>query len=149
MDVKGALLQFFVDNVLPLVGTIVLPWLLVGLHNLVAWGKAKAQGSKLAFVANFMAEAADSVVAEVEVTLVPQIKAAMADGKIDAAEGAKLKEAALEMLKLKVPPLLMADARNLMGPLLDTWLKGLLERANAASKVDAPPAPKEAEAVPQ
>lgn len=129
--------------VLELVLKYIAPPLLTAIGGLLAWLlglavaylKTKTETSKLAHVGLFLTEAARNVVAEVEATLVPMAKEAMADGKLTPEEGAKIKAAALEMLKTKLPPALLLQAKGAFGPLLDTILGGLLERANAEQKV--------------
>lgn len=129
--------------VLELVLKYIAPPLLTAIGGLLAWLlglavsylKTKTETSKLAHVGLFLTEAARNVVAEVEATLVPMAKEAMADGKLTPEEGAKIKAAALELLKTKLPPALLLQAKGAFGPLLDTILGGLLERANAEQKV--------------
>ena len=129
--------------VLELVLKYIAPPLLTAIGALLAWLlglavsflKTKTESSKLAYVGLFLTEAARSVVAEVEATLVPMAKEALEDGKLTPEEGARIKAAALEMLKTKLPPALLLQAKGSFGPLLDTILGGLLERANAEQKV--------------
>lgn len=101
---------------------------------LVGWAKTKRDTSKLAYIGLFLGEAAQTVVAELEATLVPLAKAAMEDGKLTPEEGARIKAVALDLLKTKLPPAVLSQAKGLMGPFLDTFLSGLIERANAAPK---------------
>lgn len=125
-----AVLQYVVA---PLIGVIA-PLIVVALGQLVAFLRSKSSESKVASITAVFAEAARSTVAELEVTLVPQVKAALADGVLTPEEGAKIKQAALDTLKTKLPPSLLASASGLFGPFLDTWLKGLIERSVSAQK---------------
>lgn len=125
-----AVLQYVVA---PLLG-IMAPLIVVALGQIVAFLRSKGKESKVASVTAVFAEAAHSVVAELEVTLVPEVKAALADGVLTPAEGAAIKAKAVETLKTKLPPSLLASASGLFGPFLDTWLKGLVERSVTAQK---------------
>lgn len=132
---SSPLLEFVLKYVAPPLLTAIgalLAWLL-GLA--VSFLKTKTESSKLAYVGLFLTEAARNVVAEVEATLVPAAKAALEDGKLTKEEGEKIKAQALELLKTKLPPALLLQAKGSFGPLLDTILGGLLERANAELKV--------------
>jgi len=125
-----AVLQYVVA---PLIGVIA-PLIVVALGQLVAFLRSKSKESKVASITAVFAESAHSIVAELEVTLVPQAKAALADGVLTPEEGAKIKQQALDTLKTKLPPSLLASASGLFGPFLDTWLKGLIERSVSAQK---------------
>lgn len=111
------------------------PLLVAGLAKLVQYLDAKAKESKAARVAGVFAELARSVVAEVEVTLRPEIQKDLADGSLTKEEGAALKAKAIEILKSKAPADLVKAAEGLFGSIADTWLGGLIERANAESQV--------------
>lgn len=107
------------------------PLLVAGLARLVQYLGEKSKESKAARVAGVFAELARSVVAEIEVTLRPEIQKALADGTLSKEEGAILKAKALELLKTKAPASLLSSAQSVFGPILDTWLGGLIERANS------------------
>lgn len=123
-------LQYVVAPAIPLLCA----GLLGALAKLATYLHAKEGESKAARVGAVVADAARSVVAELEVTLKPQLEAALADGKLTDAEKKQLKAAALEALKNKLPPAVMATAHDVFGGLLDTWLGGLVERAVAEQK---------------
>lgn len=109
------------------------PLVVAALTRLVQYLGAKAQQSKMANVAFVFAELANSVVVELEKTLRPQIQKALADGRLSAEEGAELKAAALKILKEKAPAGLLQSAHKAFGPIFETWLGGLVERANASN----------------
>lgn len=67
-------------------------------------------------------------------TLKPQLQAALADGVLTDLEKKQLKDAALLVLKTKLPAATLASAQGLFGPMLDTWLGGLVERAVVEQK---------------
>ena len=121
-------LQYVVAPGLAVIG----PLLVAGLAKLVQFLSAKSKESKAAYVANVFAELARSLVAEIEHSLRPQIQTALSDGRLTKEEGDKLKAEALRILKEKAPAGLLAAAKDVIGPMLDTWLGGLIERANDA-----------------
>jgi hypothetical protein len=120
-----AVLQYIVAPLLPLIGAAVVG----ALGKLVLYLHAREAESRVARIAAVFAEGARSIVAELDATLRPQLAEALADGVLTAAEKAKLKEAALLALRSKLPPALLEQARGVFGPLLDSWLGGLVERA--------------------
>jgi hypothetical protein len=120
-----AVLQY----VVPALVTVLGPLAIWALGQLAAFLRAKASESKVFGVLSVVTEAANSVVAELNVTLKPQLQAALADGVLTDAEKKQLKEAALVVLKTKLPAATLQSAQGLFGPMLDTWLGGLVERA--------------------
>lgn len=102
--------------------------LLFALKKLVDYLNTKADESKLAMVGAKLTGAAASAVAEINVTLRPKLEAALADGVLTDKEKAELKDAALTLLKSKLPAELMKTASAIFGGFLDTYLGGLVER---------------------
>lgn len=135
-----AILKYLVAPLIPLVGGA-LVW---ALKALVSFLNTRKDESKVAGVSLAFAELAQSVVIELETTMRPQLQKALADGKLSPEEGAALKTEALRILKEKAPAGLMSAASAVFGGALDTWLGGLVERANV--KMDT--AAKAAEANP-
>lgn len=127
-------LTAFMQYVVPALVTVLGPLLVLALGQLAAFLRAKAGESKAAGVALVFTEAAHSVVAELEVTLKPQLQAALSDGVLTQAEQAALKKAALDALKTRLPATALQSASAVFGPMLDTWLGGLIERAVTAQK---------------
>ena len=123
--VLTAVLQYVVPALVTVLGPLVI-W---ALGQFAAFLRAKASESKVFGVLSVVTEAANSVVAELNVTLKPQLQAALADGVLTDVEKKQLKEAALQVLKTKLPAATLASAQGLFGPMLDTWLGGLVERA--------------------
>lgn len=136
--VLEAVLQYVVAPAIALLA----PLLLAALAKLVTYLHSKEKESKLAMIGGVVADAAQSVVAELNATLKPQLLKALEDGKLTDVEKAQLKEAALTALKTKLPAATMAGASAIFGPLVDQWLGGMVERAVTAQK------PPEAPAVP-
>lgn len=126
-------LQYVVAPLLPVLGAL----LTAALARLVAYLGAKATESRGALVAAKLAGAAQSVVAELNATLRPQLEAALADGVLTVAEKQQLKAAALEQLKTRLPKDLLAAASGIFGGFLDTYLGGLVERAVNEQKATA------------
>lgn len=122
-------LQYVVAPGLAIVG----PLLIAALAKLVSYLGAKATESKTANVAFVFAELANSVVVDLEKNVRPQLQRALADGRLSPEEGAELKAAAMKTLKEKAPSGLLMAAQKAFGPIFETWLGGLVERANAAS----------------
>lgn len=142
--VLEAVLQYVVA---PLIA-IVAPILVALLAKLVQYLNSKAKESKLALVGGVVADAAHSVVAELNATLKPKLQAALADGKLTDAEKTELKEAALSALKTKLPAGILGGAQNIFGPLVDQWMGGLIERSVLAQKPPEATAAPVAPAVP-
>lgn len=131
---QSPILTAVLQYVVPALVTVLGPLLVLALGQLAAYLRAKAGESKAAGVALVFTEAAHSVVAELEVTLKPKLQAALADGVLTQAEKDELKRAALDALKTRLPATALQSAGAIFGPMLDTWLGGLVERAVAAQK---------------
>ncbi len=119
------ILQWVVAPLVPILFTLAI----AALTKLTTYLHAKEKESMGARVASVLVGAAHSVVAELDVTLKPQLQAALADGVLTDTEKARLKVAALEALKTQLPPALLGQASTIFGPLLDQYLGGLVERA--------------------
>lgn len=126
-------LQYLVAPLLPVLGGL----LAFALKKLSDYLMARSAESKGALVANKLVGAAQSVVAELNATLRPELEAALADGVLTEVEKAKLKEHALQLLKTKLPADLLAAASGIFGGFLDTYLGGLIERAVIDQKATA------------
>jgi hypothetical protein len=141
--VLPALLQYALPTVLTALGGVAT----AAMVKLTSWLHSKEQESKLARVTAVVADTAQSVVAELDATLRPQLEAAMADGVLTDAESQKLKSAALEILKNKLPANITNLATKFFGAAVDTWIAGHIERAvndvklagaNASDAIDTP-----------
>lgn len=132
------ILKYLVTPAIPILGGAIL-W---ALKALVQYLGTKSEGNKAAHVALVFGELAQSIVAELEVTLRPQLQKALADGSLSPDEAAKLKAEALRILKEKAPAGLITAAGSVFGAGLDTWLGGLVERANSAAPASPSDAPK-------
>lgn len=143
-DVKSALLSAFIQYVLPVLAT--------GLSALLAWvfvqlGKkygADATGSKKSQVLNHLFTLAQSVVADLEATLKPQLLAATADGVLTPVEVGLLRDSALNRLKFLAGEKGLAEAQFLLGMTggaLEGFLMGLIEKAVDGQPAKAVPAP--------
>lgn len=124
-DVLELVLQYVVAPLIPLLFGVAL----AALGKLTMFLHARERESNVAKIGAVFAEAAKSVVAELDATLKPKLQAALADGVLTAAEKAELKLAAVGALKSKLPVQILAGASGLFGSFLDVWLGGLVERA--------------------
>ncbi len=104
----------------------------VGFIALAAYLRSKSAESKAAKVGLLVSEAANAAVHELDATLRPQLEAALADGVLTDEEKAKLKAAAIELLKTKLPAGLLGLAGTVFGAFTDTYLSGKIEQAVAA-----------------
>lgn len=132
-QIVAGVLQYVVVPLLPVLGGLVA----FALKKLVDYLAAKSAESKVALVGAKLATAAQSAVAEINVTLRPQLEAALADGVLTEAEKKQLKEAALTLLKTRLPAELMGAAGAIFGGFLDTHLSGLVERSLLEQKAVA------------
>lgn len=105
--------------------------LVAGLGFLAHFLRAKAAESRAAKVGLVVTEAARAAVLELDRTLKPQLKAALADGVLTDAEKAQLKASAVELLKTKLPAGLLGTASGVFGAFTDTYLAGKVEQAVA------------------
>lgn len=141
-DLKSALLSLFVQHVLPILAT--------GIGLLGAWALAKlaqkldsdGKGSKVARLGAWAAHLASTVVADLEVTLRPKLKASTADGKLTPEEVKQLRDEALARLKALAGEKGLEELRKALGiaaPELDKYLLGLLEKAVGGLRAPASP----------
>jgi hypothetical protein len=133
VDVMQLVLQYLVAPLLPVLGGL----LMFALKKLTDYLTAKSAESKGALVAAKLTGAAASAVAEINATLRPELEAALADGVLTDAEKTKLKTAALELLKTRLPSELLGAASSIFGGFLDTYLGGLVERSLLEQKATA------------
>jgi hypothetical protein len=131
---QSPILTAVLQYVVPALITVLGPLAIWALSALAGFLKAKSSESKVFGVLSVVTEAANSVVAELNATLKPQLQAALADGVLTQAEKDQLKAAALTVLKTKLPAATLASAQGMFGPMLDTWLGGLVERAVTEQK---------------
>lgn len=132
MTLSQVVLQYVVPTLAP-----ILMGALIGLSiKLGLYFHARQAESKLARVGAFFADLVHSIVAEVDVTLKPKLLEASADGVITPEEANQLKTLALELVKGKLPAWAANGAAGIFGGQLDTYLKGLIERAVTARKAE-------------
>lgn len=139
---KDALLSTFIQVVLPVLATgltAVLTWVFAQLALKLGTQKG---ASKLALVGEKAFHFAQVVVAELDATLKPKLQEMSADGVLTAAEIGQLRDIALNRIKELLAERGLKELQNvlgLVGPQLDVYLRGLLERAvdlkNAAAPV--------------
>lgn len=95
----------------------------------------KGAASKAARVGSVISEAARKAVLEVDVTLKPQLDSALKDGVLSEDEKKILKDAAVKMLKDKLPGGLLALAKSVYGALTEEYIAGAVEQAVKEKKV--------------
>lgn len=132
-QIAAGVIQYVVVPLLMPIGAL-LVW---ALKKLVDYLNEKGKESAAARIAAKLTGAAASAVAEINATLRPKLEAALADGVLTDKEKAELKEAALALLKTKLPGELLQAAGGIFGGFLDTYLGGLIERQVLEQKVTA------------
>ena len=131
---KGALLQAFVQYVVPVLFT--------GLAGLIGWAlvalrrrlEAQAGESRLAKVGLAATTVIDSVVADLEVSLKPELAEATKDGELTKAEIEHLRRVALERVKRTLGEKGLSELAGVLGiagGAVDQLLQGLIERSVA------------------
>lgn len=101
------------------------------------WFDARSTGAELENVTKAFWEAALSAVAVVDRELKPKLLAALADGVLTEVEKRDLQAAAIEIVRNSIGPTLWAQAQKHLGPTIETWVKGLIERALSVHKAGA------------
>lgn len=146
VDAKSQVLQLFITTVLPVLFT--------GLATLLGWvfiqlGRkygTDAGATKKNQVLGHLFALAQSVVADLEATLKPQLLLATADGVLSPTEITALREAALERVKFLAGEKGLAEAQALLGmgsDALTQFLLGLIEKAvdgQPGKTIPTPPA---------
>lgn len=156
------LMQLFLQYVAPVlftgIGTLlaaVLAFASTKLHAAAERDRAAGKAISVADVAARATHIATQIVQDIQVTLRPELEAALADGKLTEEEKAKLKAAAMARLKATLGETGMAELRELLGIAEDGlggYLSGLIESALVGVKAGSkqpvsPPAVTLAEAV--
>lgn len=137
------LVKMLLANVLPMLVTILSPLLAAGMAYLVSYLRTLSQSSKMAHVGLVFAESANSVVAELNATLKPKLLKALEDGVLTDKEKEELRNTAIESLKNRLPASLVGSAKDIFGPMFDSWVGGMVERAVVSAKAsDASAAPR-------
>lgn len=102
------------------------------LAQLRTYLKARGFNERVDYAIESALTAADVAVRRVSQELVPMVREAAADGKIDAEEREKLVAEALRLCKLHIGPIALAalkDALSLDDESLDDYLRSLVEAA--------------------
>jgi hypothetical protein len=137
----------FLGTVYTLVASLVGLGVLAAMALLAKWLGEKAKDSKAARVALNVWELAQAVVAHVEVHIRPTIREVLADGKLTADEGKRVKAEALKLLREALGEHGLKElkgALGLFGPQVEVYLSGVIERALGIQRAVGtlpPPAP--------
>lgn len=137
MDTRPEFTQLFIQYVLPV--------LVAGLMGLVGRLLAKytqkveaqADSTKTENAVSRFTHFMSIIVADMNATVVPEMRKRSADGKLDAEDMAKLRALAMARLMTLVGENGMSELRKTLGifaPSLETYLFGLLERSVSTAK---------------
>lgn len=103
MDFLEMLIPIFVNAVLPVAGTIITGLISWGLIELSKYLKTKTKNEVVNNAMAHISHTVNTTVKEIEQTIVPEIKAALRDGKLTSAEARKLKDIAIAKVKAQLP----------------------------------------------
>lgn len=124
LQLLSQLLPYLVTIIgLVLTGLVVMP--------LKRWLVVKAETSTLAKVGLKVEGLTESIVADLNATMVKEVQAAMADGVITKEEATRLRTVALERLKAQLGTKGLAELGGVLGiggQLLEQYLGGLIEK---------------------
>ena len=136
--------KMILENIIPIVvSTVVAPGLGFAVTYGVKWLRsvvdgvvARNQHNKGALLLQRLTYIVGTVVTEVEMTLRPHIKSALADGKISKEEGQNLKNIALDKIKSIVKESSLEELKAAMGIFdIDHLIEGMIETAVAGQKL--------------
>lgn len=102
--------------------TLLAPLLTVLVTKAVTWLHSKEKESKLAFAGGIAGDLALAFINEAKDSLVPELKAALADGILDAVERTKLRDHLIAILKEKMPDAALKTLEAAFGAGLGSWL---------------------------
>lgn len=128
-------LQYIVAPMIPLLGAALLALMAKG----VAYLHSREKEGKTFAVLAQVADVAATVAAKVEAVERPLLPGVLADGKVTAAEGKQLADAALAQLKASLSTDVLGSLGKVVGAAgVDTYLAAKLEQVNAAQTPTAP-----------
>lgn len=123
MDWQGVMNQT-VSMMAPVVGSIIVTLLGIGLKRANEWIKAKVESERMEAALIQVSESVVSTVLDIEA----EVRRYMSDGRLSKAEGEQLKEAARNRVYTQVPKALEALTRAGIED-LDGYLNGKIEQA--------------------
>lgn len=129
-----ALIQYFLVPLIPVLGGL----LIAVLTKLATFLHAKEGNSKLAGAFAVAVDFIDTAFTHVRAGIEPDLKAALAEGTLDATERAALVAKLVALVKLELPSSIMGILSGALGPALETWLSG--KAGDAIQKVAMAPA---------
>lgn len=103
--------------------------------------RARSAESRAAKVGSVFTEAARAAVLELDAVMKPKLKEYLADGKLSDVEKAALKQAAVDLLKTKLPIGLLDTAGKVFGAFTETLIAGKIEQAVAEKNALEGPLP--------
>lgn len=122
---QSPIIAQIVDALLPVVLAVVA---LAG-AKLTAYLHSKGKESKVAEAFAVASEFFMASFAKLRAELEPDIKAALADGKIDDAERAAMVAKLVEVAKSQLPAGIVLVLKSVLGSGLETWLQGKAQQA--------------------
>lgn len=130
----SAVYAMFIQYILPVLFTglaMLLGW---ALTSLATWLQSRSENSKIAGASSKLVLLTDTIVADLEATMKPVLKAATADGMLTKTEIDTLRATALQRLKEMAGEKGMEAVKDILGvaaPKLEEFLTGLIEMAVA------------------
>jgi hypothetical protein len=143
-QLKSQALMWLIIVCVPAAVALVFGMAVRALHNLATFLDAKTKDSKLASIAGVVAHKAEAIAADLEATLVPELKAASADGVLDKGDREHLRAVAVEKLKQLLGEQGISTVRDVMqvaGDQLNQYLVGAIEKAVDKLPVTVMPPP--------
>lgn len=144
MDLKSELMKVFIQYALVPIILALAGAVLAALSGLALYLHGLASKSKFALVGEKLTEFILSVASHLEAVERPLIQQASDDGVLTLEERKQMRDKAKEIVLQQAPADLIKQAKAASGPLFDTWISGLIERAVSqmpASTDSAPVAP--------
>jgi hypothetical protein len=141
-EIQSTLLSLFIQYLLPILFSALATLSAWALAQLAKKLGAQAAHSKAAAIAARLTHLAETIVADLEATLKPELAKATADGKLDKAEILRLRDVALQRLKALAGERGLLELQGILGiaaPQVDGYLQGILERA--VDQLPSKPAP--------
>ncbi len=125
MQYLEPVLKYVVAPLIPILVSLIV----AGLAKLISFLHEKQGQSRVVNALGVGAELVNATISHVVSGMKADLQAALADGKLDAAEKAQLKARALELIKADLPASIQGVLSTTLGPALDTWLSGKVSDA--------------------
>ncbi len=130
-----SVIAYILVPLIPALGTLIAAVLI----KLATFLHAKEGNSKVAGAFAVAVDFLETAFTHVRAGIEPDIKAALADGTLDAQERAALVAKLVALVKLELPGGIMAILTKTLGPALETWLSGKAGQVVQAAVAPASP----------